>query len=228
LVPGAQPKGCKVYPISVTEQSELDRFLHENLETGRIRQSKSPMASPVFFIKKRDSSLQLVQDYWMLNDMTIKNKYPLPLISELVNQLRGAKYFTKLDVRWGFNNVRIQEGDEWKAAFRTNRGLFEPLVMFFGLTNSPATFQTMMNDMFTDMISEGVVVVYLDDILIFTKDLEEHRQITRRVLKRLAEHQLYLRPEKCEFEKTRIEYLGLIINGKYSLSSVLLTFTVGS
>jgi hypothetical protein len=108
--------------------------------------------------------------------------------------------------------VRIQEGDVWKAAFRTNQGLFEPLVMFFRLINSPATFQTMINDMFTDMILEGVVVVYLDDILIFTKDLEEHRRITRRVLGRLAEHQLYLRPEKCEFENTRIEYLGLIIS----------------
>ena len=170
------------------------------------------MTSPVFFIKKKDGSLRLVQDYRMLNDMTVKNKYPLPLISELVNQLRGAKYFTKLDVRWGFNNVRIKEGDEWKATFRTNRGLFEPLVMFFKLTNSPATFQTMMNDMFTDMISEGVVVVYLDDILIFTKDLEEHWRVTHCVLGRLAEHELYLRPEKCEFEKTRIEYLGLIIS----------------
>jgi hypothetical protein len=111
LVPGAQPKGCKVYLISVSEQSELDRFLTENLETGCIHQSKSPMASPVFFIKKKDGSLHLVQEYWMLNDMTVKNKYPLLLISELVNQLCGAKYFTKLDVRWGFNNVRIQEGD---------------------------------------------------------------------------------------------------------------------
>jgi len=108
--------------------------------------------------------------------------------------------------------VRIKEGDEWKAAFQTNRGMFEPLVMFFRLTNSPATFQTMMNDIFTDMISEGVVVVYLDDILIFMKDLEEHWRITHRVLGRLAEHQLYLRPEKCEFEKTRIEYLGLVIS----------------
>ena len=147
-------KGCKVYPLSVTEQGELDNFLTENLATGRVRQSKSPMASPVFFIKKKDGSLRLVQDYRMLNDMTVKNKYPLLLISELVNQLRGAKYFTKLDVRWGFNNVRIQEGDKWKAAFRTNRGLFEPLVMFFGLTNSPATFQTMMNKIFIDMILE--------------------------------------------------------------------------
>jgi hypothetical protein len=210
LVPGAQLKGCKVYPLLVTEQAELDNFLTENLETGRIRPSKSPMASLVFFIKKKDGSLRLVQDYRMLNEMTVKNKYPLPLISELVNQLQGAKYFTKLDVRWGFNNVRIEDGDEWKAAFRTNRGLFKPLVMFFGLTNSPATFQTMMNDIFSDMISEGVVVVYLDDILIFTKDLDEHRWITQRVLGRLAEHELYLRPEKCEFEKTRIEYLGLM------------------
>ena len=212
LTPGAQPKGCKVYPLSVKEQAELDVFITENLETGRIQQSKSPMASPVFFIKKKDGSLRLVQDYRMLNEMTVKNKYPLPLIPELINQLRGAKYFTKLDVRWGFNNVRIKEGDEWKAAFRTNRGLFEPLVMFFGLTNSPATFQTMMNEIFIDMISEGVVVVYLDDILIFTKTLDEHRQVTRRVLGRLAEHELFLRPEKCEFEKTRIEYLGLIIS----------------
>jgi len=140
------------------------------------------MASPVFFIKKKDGSLRLVQDYRMLNEMTVKNKYPLPLIPELINQLRGAKYFTKLDVRWGFNNVRIKEGDEWKAAFRTNRGLFEPLVMFFGLTNSPATFQKMMNEIFIDLISEGVVVVYLDDILIFTKTLDEHRRVTERVL----------------------------------------------
>jgi hypothetical protein len=212
LAPGAQPKGCKVYPLLVKEQAELDVFITENLETGHIQQLKSPMASPVFFIKKKDGSLQLVQDYRMLNEMTVKNKYPLPLIPELINQVCGAKYFTKLDVRWGFNNVHIKEGDEWKAAFRMNRGLFEPLVMFFGLTNSPATFQTMMNEIFIDMISEGVVVVYLDDILIFTKTLDEHRQVTRRVLGRLVEHELFLRPEKCEFKKTRIEYLGLIIS----------------
>jgi len=150
------------------------------------------MASPIFFIKKKDGSLRLVQDYRMLNDMTVKNKYPLPLISELVKQLHSAKYFTKLDVWWGFKNVRIKEGDEWKATFQTNRGMFEPLVMFFGLTNSPATFQTMMNDIFTDMILEGMVVVYLDDILIFMEDLDEHRRITHQALGRLAEHQLYL------------------------------------
>jgi len=106
------------------------------------------MAALVFFIKKKDGSLQLVQDYRALNSMTVKNKYPLSLISKLILQLRRARYFTKLDVCWGFNNVRIKPRDKWKTAFWTNRGLFEPLVMFFGMTNSPATFQTMMNDIF--------------------------------------------------------------------------------
>ncbi|GLB33349.1 putative retrotransposable element tf2 155 kda protein type 1-like [Lyophyllum shimeji] len=212
LEPGSTPSSCKVYPLAPNEQAELDAFLEENLNSGRIRPSKSPMASPVFFIKKKDGSLRLVQDYRALNAITVKNRYPLPLISELINNLRGARYFTKLDVRWGYNNVRIKEGDEWKATFRTNRGLFEPLVMFFGLTNSPATFQTMMNDIFRDLIAQGVVCVYLDDILIYTKTLEEHRRITRIVLDRLREHRLFLKPEKCEFERTEIEYLGLIIS----------------
>jgi len=106
--------------------------------------------------------------------MTVKNKYSLPLISKLVSQLRRARYFTKLNVCWGFNNVCIKPGDEWKVTFQTNKGLFEPLVMFFGMTNSPATFQTMMNDIFQDLIVEGIMVVYLDNILIFTRMEEEH------------------------------------------------------
>lgn len=212
LVPGAEPVNCKIYPLAPSEQVELDQFIEENLASGRIRPSKSPMAAPVFFVKKKDGSLRLVQDYRKLNLMTIKNRYPLPLIPELIHKLRGAKYFTKFDVRWGYNNLRIKEGDEWKAAFRTNRGLFEPLVMFFGLTNSPATFQTMMNDIFRDLIAEGVVCVYMDDILIYTKTREQHREVTRRVLEILRQHKLYLRAEKCEFEKERIEYLGLIIS----------------
>jgi len=120
LVPGLEPKSSKVYPLSPVEQKELDSFLEENLHTRRVRPSKSPMAAPVFFIKKKDGSLQLVQDYQALNSMTVKNKYPLPLISKLVSQLREARYFTKLDVCWGFNNVRIKPGDERKAAFWTN------------------------------------------------------------------------------------------------------------
>jgi hypothetical protein len=134
------------------------------------------MASPVFFIKK-DGGLRLVQDYCVLNAMTVKNKYPLLLILELIAKLQGAKYFTKLDVHWGFNNVCMKEGDEWKATFWTNQGLFKPLIMFFSLTNSPATFQTMMNDIFEELISEGVVVVYLDDILIFMETINKHWKV---------------------------------------------------
>jgi len=120
LIPGEKASNCKVYLLALTEQKELDQFLKENLETGQICPSKSPMASPVFFIKKKDGTLWLVQDYRALNAMTVKNKYPLTLISKLINKLRGAKYFTKLDVQWGFNNVWMKEGDEWKAVFQTN------------------------------------------------------------------------------------------------------------
>jgi len=211
LISGAEPKLLKVYPLSLLEQTELDAFLEENLRTGRIRPSKSPIAAPVFFIKKKDGSLRLVQDYRVLNAVTVKNRYPLPLISELVSQLHGAKYFTKLDVRWDFNNVRIKPGDEWKTAFCTNRSLFEPLVMFFGMTNSSTTFQTMMNDILRTLIAEGIVVVYLDDILIFTRTEKEHKQAVWKVLEVLAEHKLFLCPEKCEFYQKQIEYLGLVI-----------------
>ena len=213
LVPEANTsKGCKVYPLSVTEKKELNAFLKENLNSSRICPSKSLMASPVFFVKKKCGGLRLVQDYRLLNAMTVKNKYPLLLILELIAKLQGVKYFTKLDVRWGFNNVRIKEGDEWKAAFRTNRGLFKLLVMYFGLMNSPATFQTMLDDIFEELISKGNVVVYLDDILIFTETLEEHRAIKQRVLELMRKHKLYLKPEKCEFEKTTIEYLSVVIS----------------
>jgi hypothetical protein len=212
LKPDATSKFCKVYPLSLDEQKHLDDFIEEHQKTGRIRPSKSPMAAPFFFVKKKDGGLRPVQDYRALNDMTIKNRYPLPLISELINKLKKAKYFTALDVRWGYNNVRIKEGDEWKAAFRTNRGLFELTVMFFGLTNSPATFQTMMNELFRELIAEGVVVIYLDDILIFSETMEEHEKIVKRVLQIMQDNNLYLKPEKCQFHKTELDYLGVHIS----------------
>jgi len=168
--------------------------------------------APVFFIKKKDGSLWLVQDYRALNAITVKNKYSFLLISELVSQLHGAKYFTKLDICWGFNNVCIKPRDEWKAAFCTNRSLFEPLMIVFRMTNSPVTFQTMMNKVFQTVIAEGIVIVYLDNILIFTKTEEEHEQTVWRVLEILVKHKLFLRPEKCEFHWRQIEYLGLVIS----------------
>ncbi|KAG5732784.1 hypothetical protein E4T56_gene2806 [Termitomyces sp. T112] len=205
-------KSCKVHPLVLREQDKLDTFLQKNLDSSHICPSKSLMASLVFFIEKKDGSLQLIQDYQVLNTMIVKNRYPLPLISELIKNLRGMQYFTKLDIQWDYNNVHIQEGDEWKVAFWTNQELFELLVMFFGLINSPATFQTMMNNIFQELIAEVVVCMYLNDILIYTKTLKKHCWTTHLVLEHLCQHQLYLKPEKCEFEQTWIEYLGLIIS----------------
>src|SRR5258707_10345030 len=165
LTPGTELPHSWTFPLSPAEQKELDDFLQENLVNGCIHPSKSPMGAPVFFIKKKDGLLHLIQDYWKLNKIMVKNSYPLPLIFDVLTCLHDAKFFTILDLQWGFNNVQIKEGDEWKAAFQTNQGLFEPTVMFFGLCNSPATFQMMMNN-----------------ILIYSPTLSEHRQIVHQVL----------------------------------------------
>ena len=153
------PESFKTYNLTPEEQSELDKFLKEILEKGYIRPSQSPMASPFFFINKKDGKLRPCQDYRYLNEHTIKNAYPLPLITELLDKIKGARWFTKLDIRWGYNNVRIRDGDQWKAAFKTNKGLYEPSVMFFKLCNSPATFQAMMDNIFADMIDENFIIV---------------------------------------------------------------------
>ena len=167
----------KVYVLTQSEQKALQEFLAEHLKKGYIHPSKSPYASPFFFIKKKDRKLCPVQVYRRVNEWTIQNRYPLPLIPELINRVKGSALFSKFNVRWGYNNARIKGGDEWKAAFITNQGLFEPRVMFFGLTNSPATFQTMMNTIFAEELLEGWVTIYMDDILIHTPDdLPLHRR----------------------------------------------------
>ena len=209
LIPNVMLKDCKIYLLNI---KELNKFLEEHLKSGRIRPSKSPCAAPFFFVKKKDGSLWPVQDYRWLNKATIKNKYPLLLIQELIDKVQGAQYFTKLDIWWGYNNVRIRERDEWKAAFRTNQGLFEPLVIYFGICNSPITFQLMMDTLFCELIITGKIVIYMDDILIFTQTMEEHRNIVRRVLQILADNKLSLHPKKCKFHQTKIEYLGVILS----------------
>ena len=210
-VPTKKENWGKIYPLAKTEHEELQKFIEENMAKGYIRKSKSPLATPFFFVKKKDGSLRPVQDYRALNARTVKNAYPLPLISDLMDRLQGANIFSKLDVRAGYNNVRIKEGDQWKAAFITPFGLFEPTVMFFGLCNAPATFQSMMNHIFSDMLAEGWLVIYMDDILIFSNNIDEHRKRTRRVVQRMKDQDLFLKGEKCEFEVTQIEFLGSII-----------------
>src|SRR5215469_16900416 len=218
LHPDFKGNTAKAYPMIQKEDNKLGLFIEEHLKSGRIRPSKSPYAAPIFFIKKKDGSLQLIQDYRKLNQHTVKNKYPIPLISELIDKVKHAKWFTKLDVRWGYNNVRIREGDEHKAAFLTNKGLFEPLVMFFGLCNSPGTFQNMMNDIFKDKILQNLITIYLDDILIFADSKEELRHKTIQVMQKLQDNKLYLKLEKCQFEQQSVEFLGTVIeNGTITM-----------
>ena len=214
LKPGFNPKVFKSYQLTPAEDQELQNFLDENLRLGRIRPSQSPMGSPFFFVAKKDGKLRPCQDYRYLNEWTIPNAYPLPRTDQLMDRLQGSKYFTKLDIRWGYNNIRIREGDEWKAAFKTNRGLYEPTVMFFGMRNSPATFQNMMNDILdeddgdpTPLKCEG----FMDDLMPHGKTIEECRRNTLRTLAKLDKHGLSLKLEKCIFEATEVEYLGLIV-----------------
>ena len=208
----------KIYPLSQAELQELDKFVTEHLKRGTIRPSKSPYAASFFFIKKKNGKLRPVQDYRPINEWTIKNKYPLPLIPQLIDRMQDCSLFTKFDIRWGYNNIRIKDGDQWKAAFITNRGLFEPTIMFFGLTNSPATFQAMMNTIFATEMAQGWLTIYMDDMMIATKtepgETEpqhklRHRDKVKQVLRILQDHNLFLQPEKCEFEKTSTEFLGI-------------------
>ncbi len=208
---------CKVYPMNRIEDDAVQKFLHDKLEKGYIRKSKSPYASSFFFVRKKDGKLRLVQDYRKINTITIRNQYPLPLIADLIHNLSNAHIYTKLDVRWGYNNVHICKGDEKKAAFKTRYGLFEPMVMYFGLTNLPATFQTMMNYIYRNVILKheplGTTIhVYMDDIGIATRtNLNDHQHAVHDVLRVAQLHDLYFKPEKCLFHSSSMDYLGVIL-----------------
>ena len=209
LEDGAQPPFGPIYNLSQTELAELRKYIDENLAKNFIRHSKSPAGAPILFVKKKDGSLRMCVDYRGLNKVTKKNRYPLPLISGLLDQLGRARIFTKIDLRGAYNLVRIKEGDEWKTAFRTRYGHFEYNVMPFGLTNAPAVFQHMMNDIFREYLDD-FVVIYLDDILIFSKNEEEHEKHVQLVLKKLRERGLYAKLEKCLFHQTEMEFLGFV------------------
>jgi len=213
-----------VYRLTPPEMTALKEYITDGLKRGTLQRSEAPDACSFFFIDKKDSKLRPVQDYRPLNAITRKNAAPIPLIPELINKLLGARFFTKLDVRWGYNNIHIQEGDEYKMAFKTPLSLFESHVMTFGLCNAPATFQTFMDTQFADFLATGKVVIYLDDILIMATTLVELVKLTHGILQRLLDLDLYLRPEKCSFNQTSVEYLGLIISeGELHMDPVKLT-----
>ncbi|KAJ1570475.1 hypothetical protein NDA15_007623 [Ustilago hordei] len=210
LIEGGKPPQGPLYLKGPKEMSELRRYLDENLEKGFIRPSKSPARSPVLFVPKKDGGLRLCVDYRGLNEITVKNRAPLPLIEEQLFLLRKARIYTKLDLRAAYNLIRIAKGDEWKTAFGTQLGLYEYLVMPFGLANALAHFQSFINDIFRDII--GVyVVVYLDDFLIFSDTEEVHVKHVTEVLTRLRNNRLFAKLSKCEFHTKTVEFLGYII-----------------
>ncbi|XP_028794242.1 uncharacterized protein LOC114749870 [Neltuma alba] len=212
LVPGATPPAAVPYRLAPSELEELRRQLKELVDMGYIRPSKAPYGAPVLFQKKHDGSLRLCIDYQALNKITVKNKYPIPLIADLFDQLGQARWFTKLDLRSGYYQVRIVEGDEPKTTCVTRYGSYEFLVMPFGLTNVPATFCTLMNRVL-QLFLDKFVVVYLDDIVIYSKTLEEHVKHLRQVFQVLRENELYVKKEKCAFAQQEVTFLGHIVGG---------------
>lgn len=210
LIPGATPPTKPTYQLSLSEMAELKRQLDDLLRHGFIQPSQSPYGSPVLFVKKKEGDLRMCVDYRALNKLTIKNTYPLPRIDELMDQLQGAQVFTKIDLRSGYHQIRIAEEDIHKTAFRTRYGLFEFLVLPFGLTNAPATFMTLMNEIFKDCL-DLFVVIYLDDILVYSHTEEQHLKDLEQVLARLQEHKLYAKLSKCEFFKNEVDFLGHVV-----------------
>ncbi|KAH9706417.1 Endonuclease [Citrus sinensis] len=214
LEQGAKPPALAPYRMAPPELEELQRQLKDLLDAGYIRPSKAPFSAPVLFQKKNDGSLRMCIDYRALNKITIKNKYLIPLIADLFDQLGSARYFTKLDLRSEYYQVRIAKGDEPKTTCVTRYGSFEFLVMLFGLINAPATFCTLMNKVLQPFL-DRFVVVYLDDIVVYSTTLEEHAQHLRQVLQVLRNNELYLKLEKCSFSQREVEFLGRkIADGK--------------
>ena len=165
----------------------------------------------VFFVRKKDGKKRMVQDYRYLNEWTVKNNYLLPLILDVLENIGTKKMFMKIDLRWGYNNMRIKEGNEWKAAFTTLEGSFKPTVMFFRLTNSPATFQAMMNELLRDLINTGKVAVFIDDMIIGTETEEGHDELVAEVIKKMEENDVYVKPEKYRWKVREVGFLGVII-----------------
>jgi hypothetical protein len=212
LISGQEMSKISIYQLTPPELQALKEYLEDGKKRETLQQSKAPNACSFFFIDKKDGKLCPMVDYCPLNEIIKKNVAPIPLIPGLVDKLLEVRFFTKLDIQWGYNNVQIHPDDIEKTAFKTALGLFESLVMTFRLCNAPTTFQTFMDMQFADIIATGHVVIYLDNILIFAETIRELIQLTYRVLQRIQDLDLFLRPTKCSFNQTSVEYLGLIIS----------------
>jgi hypothetical protein len=211
--PGSTPPWRPIYRMSPLELDAMRAELDRLIKAGSIEPSTSPYGAPVIFVKKKDGKLRMCIDYRALNKITKKNRFPIPLIDDLIDRLQGASIFTKIDLRWGYNQVRIHQDDIEKTAFRTRYGHYQYKVMPFGLTNAPATFQALVQDILRPLL-DICVIVYIDDILIYSQNEKEHTQHIRQVLKILRKHKMYGNMAKCEFFKESVEYLGHVISSK--------------
>ena len=211
LEDAAVPPHGPIYPLAEPELEVLREYLNDAIAKGWIRPSRSPAGAPILFVPKKGGQLRLCVDYRALNRITRKNRAPLPLIGEILDRLSKAKIYTKLDLRDAYHRIRIKLGDEWKTAFRCRYGHFEYCVMPFGLANAPATFQSFINEVLGDLV-DSICIVYLDDILIYSQNEEEHTQHVHRVLERLEQHDLFAKLEKCAFDVREVSFLGYIIS----------------
>ncbi|KAK3553361.1 hypothetical protein QTP70_003474 [Hemibagrus guttatus] len=211
LLPNASPPRGWVYPLLLPESKAMEEYIETTLAVGHIRPSMSPAAAGFFFVGKKDGGLRPCIDYRGLDAIIVPYPYPLPLVPAALEQLRGARIFTKLHLRSAYNLVRIKKGDEWKTAFHTTHGHYEYRVMPFGLTNAPTVFQALINGVVQDLLGKWVIA-YIDDILVYSASPEEHVLHVREVLSRLQQHHLYVKLEKCEFHRATVTFLGYEIS----------------
>lgn len=207
LLEGANPVNQRPYRYALYQKNEIDKMVQDMMKSGTIQPSSSPYASPVVLVKKKDGSWRLCVDYRGLNELTIKDRFPIPLIEDLMDELGGSVIYSKIDLRAGYHQVRMDVDDIHKTAFKTHSGHYEYLVMPFGLTNAPATFQSLMNSVFREFLRKSVLI-FFDDILVYSKSLEEHEQHLREVFEVMRSNSLFAKESKCEFATERVEYLG--------------------
>jgi hypothetical protein len=213
LVDGKEPPYRPLYNLSANELSILRKYLEDSQAKGWIQPSTSPAGAPVLFVPKPDGSLCLYIDYRGLNEITKKDRYLLPLVDEMLDRLVGSLYFTKIDLRDAYHRIRINEGDEWKTAFRTRYGHFKYMVMLFGLCNAPATFQAYINQALSGIL-DIFCIVYLDDILIFSGTKAEHTDHVQQVLEHLQRFKLYIKVSKYDFHTRQVKFLGFLVGAE--------------
>lgn len=212
IMEGSAPVNINPYKCPYLQRTKIEKMVQEMLASGIIKHSQSPYASPVLLVKKKDNTWRFCVDYRALNAITVKNRFPIPIIEEMLDQLYGSRVFSKLDLRSGYHQIRVQAKDTHKTAFKTALGHYEFLVLPFGLTNAPATFQSVMNEVFKDYIGK-FVCVFFDDILVYSPNQEAHLKHLQLVFEKLKSNNLYVKMSKCAFGQEQVEYLGHIISG---------------